>query len=124
MRSAPALVMTHGDAPGNVLVRSAEDFTIIDWDEGMLAPAERDLWVLEHEPDVLDGYRTVHAGFTVDPDARLHSILRYMFMAARAYLQEYEAAPTKHVRHAYLSGLDDLLDGWMSRVLAAIERGA
>jgi len=35
--------LTHGDAPGNVLYTN-EDLFIIDWDDLMLAPIERDLW--------------------------------------------------------------------------------
>jgi hypothetical protein len=35
--------ITHGDAGGNSILKD-DDFTIIDWDQPMLAPIERDAW--------------------------------------------------------------------------------
>lgn len=50
------IVVTHGDAPGNVLVKSPDDIYIIDWDDILLAPAERDLWFMIDKQDFMDGY--------------------------------------------------------------------
>ncbi|MCL2023341.1 MAG: aminoglycoside phosphotransferase family protein [Oscillospiraceae bacterium] len=36
-------VITHGDAGGNMIV-NGDKYTIIDWDEPILAPPERDVW--------------------------------------------------------------------------------
>lgn len=36
-------VITHGDAGGNMIV-NGDKYTIIDWDEPILAPPERDAW--------------------------------------------------------------------------------
>ncbi|MCL2812127.1 MAG: aminoglycoside phosphotransferase family protein [Clostridia bacterium] len=38
-------VITHGDAGGNVLV-DGDRYFIVDWDYAMLAPPERDAWVM------------------------------------------------------------------------------
>ena len=38
---------THGDAGGNFFVAEDKDY-IIDWDEVMYAPLERDAWVMGH----------------------------------------------------------------------------
>lgn len=51
-------VITHGDAPGNVLVKSPDDIYIVDWDDILLAPAERDLWFMIDKQDFGDGYTT------------------------------------------------------------------
>ncbi len=43
------LYLTHGDAGGNFLVKghgSTERYYIVDWDEVMYAPLERDAWVM------------------------------------------------------------------------------
>ncbi len=49
-------VITHGDAPGNVLVKSPDDIYIVDWDDILLAPAERDLWFMIDKQDFVNGY--------------------------------------------------------------------
>lgn len=41
------IVLTHGDAGGNCMV-GPDRFTVIDWDEAMLAPPERDAWFFMH----------------------------------------------------------------------------
>lgn len=51
-------VVTHGDAPGNVLVKAPDDIYIVDWDDILLAPAERDLWFLLEDQDFIEGYKT------------------------------------------------------------------
>jgi len=40
-----AFRLTHGDAGGNLVV-DGDRYTIVDWDEAMLAPPERDAWVM------------------------------------------------------------------------------
>ncbi len=68
----------HGDpTPGNILVTPAGEPYLIDWDDIILAPRERDLVFWEHddiffenEPasPVLDGYRSIAGPFELDPD--------------------------------------------------------
>ncbi len=40
-----ALYLTHGDAGGNFFIRNGRNY-ILDWDEVMYAPLERDAWVM------------------------------------------------------------------------------
>jgi thiamine kinase-like enzyme len=54
----PELVLSHGDIPGNVMIRSHDDLTVIDWDELILAPVERDIWMTRHHDDFRKGYAT------------------------------------------------------------------
>lgn len=68
----------HGDpTPGNVLVAAGAAPHLIDWDDLILAPRERDLVFWEYsdmfsksEPvsPVLDGYASIAGAFTLDPD--------------------------------------------------------
>ena len=44
-RETPDFYFTHGDAGGNFLVKNNR-FYIVDWDEVMYAPIERDAWVM------------------------------------------------------------------------------
>ncbi len=70
-------VITHGDLHGNVLVRSPDDFYIIDWDEMERGPAERDLWLLSEYPGFMDGYQSARPGFAPDSDNMKHALLKY-----------------------------------------------
>lgn len=78
-RKAPCVYcICHGDpTPGNVLVSSAGTPYLIDWDDIILAPAERDLvfWEKDHvffdDPasyPVLAGYRSAAGEVRLDPD--------------------------------------------------------
>lgn len=68
----------HGDpTPGNILVAPGGEPYLIDWDDVILAPRERDLvfWeqddvFFENVPSspVLDGYRSITGSFELDPD--------------------------------------------------------
>lgn len=75
----PPLVITHGDIATNILVKSPDDFYIIDWDEMRLSPAERDLWMLEQVAGYIDGYKSVRSDFTVNAYCRRFCILQYYF---------------------------------------------
>lgn len=68
----------HGDpTPGNILVAPGGEPYLIDWDDIILAPRERDLVFWEHDDvlfenmpssPVLDGYRSIAGSFELDPD--------------------------------------------------------
>lgn len=52
---SPAIVLTHGEPhPGNTML-ARDGWRLIDWDTAMLAPPERDLWLLA-TGDVLAAY--------------------------------------------------------------------
>jgi len=74
-----ALVITHGDLSTNVLIKSPDDIYIIDWDEMRLAPAERDLWMLDERPSFLIGYQSIRPDFQIDKNRRSFCILQYHF---------------------------------------------
>ncbi|NLN70686.1 MAG: phosphotransferase [Chloroflexi bacterium] len=44
-KDKPQFYFTHGDAGGNLLIGNENDY-IVDWDEVMYAPLERDAWVM------------------------------------------------------------------------------
>ena len=51
------LVLTHGDWPFNVLEDRGKRRYLVDWDEMLLAPAERDTWFAGDDPPFWRGYR-------------------------------------------------------------------
>jgi len=51
-----AWVVTHGEPHGGNTIRTSTGLALIDWDTVALAPAERDLWMLDDQPHALDHY--------------------------------------------------------------------
>lgn len=62
-------VLTHGEPhPGNTILTD-EGWLLVDWDTALLAPPERDLWILaEGDPSMADAYEAA-TGRTVLPEA-------------------------------------------------------
>lgn len=62
--------LTHGDGPGNVLQDARGKIYLIDWDDLLLAPCERDTWFHlggeEHGTTFLDLYRRRFPEYQVD----------------------------------------------------------
>lgn len=56
------LVLTHGDWPFNLLQTADGTLYLIDWDELLLAPAERDTWFADDDPAFSRGYRARRSG--------------------------------------------------------------
>jgi len=72
------MILTHGDAPGNILVNSPTDFYIVDWDDILFAPSERDLWFLLDKQDFIRGYQSVRHDYEVNElSARYYLFSRY-----------------------------------------------
>jgi hypothetical protein len=115
------LVITHGDAPGNVLVRAPEDIYLIDWDEIILAPPERDLWMMDHHADFMEGFRSVMPDYRIDPDRRGFCILKYYFRGMMHYFSEILGAGDEACRLGHVRALEEnLLRGWMLPKLESI----
>jgi spectinomycin phosphotransferase len=118
-------VITHGDAPGNVLVKSADDLYIIDWDDISLAPAERDLWFLDARPAFMAGYRSVYPGYQIDARARTFAILSYYFNSLTHYFNEILPAHADEYRRSHLATLAEYLDparSWIAPYLLTLPK--
>jgi ribosomal protein S18 acetylase RimI-like enzyme len=119
------MVFTHGDAPGNVLVKSPDDIYIIDWDELSLAPPERDMWMIDHLPEFMDGYKSILPEFFLDSDMRNFCVLKYYFQRNMHYFFEIlkETATSKE-RLKQVEKFDyELKEGWMKPKLAQVWKG-
>jgi spectinomycin phosphotransferase len=113
-------VLTHGDAPGNVMVDAAGDLYLIDWDEILLAPAERDLWMTDRIPEFMAGYRAVRTDYQPAPRMRSYYVLWYYFRCLRYYLTELAGEPAGA---ALVSMENDFLAGWMMPEIRAATAG-
>lgn len=62
-------VITHGEPHRGNTIDTASGVVLIDWDTTLLAPPERDLWMLaDDDPTIVDEYQRL-AGVEVDRDA-------------------------------------------------------
>lgn len=87
----PTLVLTHGDGPGNVIQDKDGQLYVIDWDDLLLAPAERDTWFhigTDAERTFLGTYCRLNPGYTVNKDV-------YAFYLYRRYLDDLEGFLSK-----------------------------
>ncbi len=109
-------VVTHGDAPGNVLVKSPNDIYIVDWDDILLAPAERDLWFMIDKQDFVDGYRREISGFKSSQIALDYYLLSRYFNDMVEYWTEILGDFTEEHRRSNFKQLSKELfseDGWL-----------
>lgn len=112
-RTKTDLVITHGDAGGNVLVKFPTDIYIIDWDEILLAPRERDLWVLEHESKFVAGYKSVVPNFAVNEIARDFCIVNQYFYYIAYYFDEILGDGSEGYKREKLKSFSDFFTGWI-----------
>jgi spectinomycin phosphotransferase len=82
------LVLTHGDIVNNILVMAPDDIYIIDWDEMRLAPAERDIFMNDENPEFMAGYKSIRPDFVIDPKLRRFCILQRYFERMNIYLTQ------------------------------------
>lgn len=113
-----ATVLTHGDAPGNVLVGSApDDIHIIDWDEALLTAPERDIWMIDHVPGFMEGYNSLRPDFRVNANLRSFYVLKYYFQRNMHYFAEILKEPLgRKARMDFVEKLDLAIgpEGWMT----------
>jgi thiamine kinase-like enzyme len=117
----PRLVITHGDAGGNVLMRAPTDLYIVDWDEILLAPAERDLWIHDQNPAFMRGYRQVMPQYQVNVLARAYCLCSQHFDYMAYYLTEIISDAADTYRSAKLSEFATYFEGWIKPFLMQIE---
>jgi spectinomycin phosphotransferase len=83
-------VITHGDWPFNVLRDKAGELYLVDWDELLLAPAERDLWFPQRDAAFMSGYQRQRPDYVENELATAYYVAsRYfedLFWSARAVL--------------------------------------
>jgi hypothetical protein len=116
-------VMTHGDAPGNVLANTRDDLYLIDWDEIEIGPPERDTWILDHVPSFIDGYQSMRPDFRTDPEIRAFSILKYYFRCLNYYFEAISNTESEQHTRTWIEDMQvNLLDGWMRPKLDEVKK--
>ncbi len=112
------LVITHGDAPGNVLMDKAGGLHLIDWDDVLAAPPERDTWFHLVEPEraarFLAAYRQHNPKY--EPDERLiryYLLLRYFEDLEGLYAKVMDATASDESRFYWLAWIERDCFTWL-----------
>ena len=103
----PEFYLTHGDAGGNFLVSSGR-FFIVDWDEVMYAPLERDAWVMSCRPWAVKLFNNTlersRIPYKLHPK-RLAFYCYFMFFSyLNEFMDDFAAHGQTHEIKDYLSG--------------------
>ena len=101
-----AMVITHNDAAGNVMIRTDGRLCLVDWDELLLAPPERDTWRHLVDPvraaAFLTCYRRTVPDHEPDVDAVRHYLLTWYFEEIEGLISPIvEPGTTPKVRARY-----------------------
>src|SRR5262249_21693617 len=115
------LVITHGDPGGNVLVKSPSDLYLIDWDEILLAPAERDLWIHDDRPEFMAGYRPVRPEYRVNELARKYCLCSQYFDYMAYYLSDILGDLPVNRRAALVNDFEQMFDDWIKPYIESID---
>jgi len=99
--------ITHGDAGGN-LIADGDRFFLVDWDDPILAPPERDAWFMcphEWAADVFHrALRQNGIRYTLRPERLAYYIYHYIFFYLTEYLEGFPKANTAKEIEEYFEG--------------------
>jgi len=84
---APKFI-THGDAGGNVIA-GENHFSLVDWDDPLLAPPERDAWFCLHWDWAMDAFHEALRAQNIDYRLRPERLAYYCYHAFFWYLTKY-----------------------------------
>jgi hypothetical protein len=110
-------VLTHSDAPGdNVLTGLDGRVYLVDWDDVLLGPAERDTWFHLHAaqaPAFLAVYRQTFPAYQPDPQLYRFYLFRRFFEDLVGYLMVLAADPPPPQQARYLADLYETCFEWL-----------
>jgi thiamine kinase-like enzyme len=111
--------ITHGDAGGNIIV-SEDKFYIVDWDEPMLAPPERDAWFCMHWSWAMnafhDALRKSGIEYALQPNRLAYYCYHNFFYYLTESLTAFFDLPDR--REALLESVFRFFGGWIKDNLA------
>jgi len=98
--------ITHGDAGGNLIV-DGDRYFIVDWDYSLLAPPERDAWVMCSKDWAMDAFhealRSNGISHTLRQEWLAYYCYHYFFFYLNAFLDASAQADT----------IEEYINGWI-----------
>jgi spectinomycin phosphotransferase len=107
-------VLTHGDGGGNILMDARGKIYLIDWDDLLLAPRERDTWFYADSEEFLSLYREYFPGYTVNQRVCAYYLYRRFFDDLEGFLDKiFAPTSTDDVKTTNLAGLHKDCYRWL-----------
>lgn len=107
--------ISHGDAGGNFIAGAQRNY-IVDWDEPLLAPPERDAWVMcsyEWARDAFhEALRQNGIAYTLRPERLAYYCYHYFFFYLTSYLDALPLVGPEQLE-AYIEIITEYLDSWV-----------
>jgi len=98
--------ITHGDAGGN-LIKNGDKYHIVDWDNPLLAPPERDAWVMCYRDWAMDTFHESlynnNIKYTLQKERLAYYCYQFFFYYLTAFLDAYAPADV----------IEDYINGWI-----------
>lgn len=113
-------VLTHGDAPGNDLRDAAGNIYLVDWDEILLAPPERDTWFLVDDPAFMAGYRERWPDYVPDDLAYRFYLYNRYFEDLLGYVKEIMVDGSDEHRAKNLRELHETCVDWLRPLIRGL----
>lgn len=111
--SKQAYVLTHGDPAGNILVDEKRSLYLVDWDDIKLAPAERDTWFMQDNPEFLEGYLQYFPKHQVSALFYSYYVLNRYWDDLFGYLENILSDKPDTIRRENLKDLEKNCLGWL-----------
>ena len=115
--------ITHGDAGGNI-IQDGDRFYLVDWDDPMLAPPERDAWFCLHWDWATDAFHQALCQNAIDYQLRPERLAYYcyhmFFWYLTTQLEAYFAIGNAGGNH--YQEIADYLTCWLEDNLAYADR--
>ena len=105
----PLFYLTHGDAGGNLLYGNGK-YSIVDWDEVMYAPLERDAWVMCCREWALKAFEEALKRNGIDYRLKPERLAFYCYHMYFLYLGEFLDDVTLYGKRQEIEGF---FDGWI-----------
>jgi Ser/Thr protein kinase RdoA (MazF antagonist) len=110
-------VLTHGDAPGNILY-DGDGVYLVDWDTALFAPCERDTWFHRHNDEFLALYRHYVPGYEYNPlISRFYLYKRYLEDAFGFFDKVLSPESTDAEKEHNFKELVETCDEWLKPLM-------
>jgi hypothetical protein len=109
--------ITHGDAGGNAILNDNQ-FIIVDWDQPMLAPIERDAWFFMADAASIDKIQSILNKNGIEYQLTQERLAFYAYFSFFYYLQEYFTAffeAGKGIREELIDNIYSFFNGWIEK---------
>ena len=118
--TAPACI-THGDAGGNIIEQGDAHY-LVDWDDPLLAPPERDAWFCLHWDWALAAFHSALRENGIAYTLRTERLAYYCYHSFFTYLTEYMQTFLERERADMAQALTDYFACWIEEEIAYADK--